>query len=112
VEKIALAVAEEIGESIQGVPTFVFCGVMITGYDRPEGTGAAIAAQLDACHARHTPGDPLQVTATTAPLGVAVPGIGAVSASSVPLPVFAAIVAGAEPQGLRKTGFEGLTLHV
>jgi hypothetical protein len=97
VEKVALAVAEEIGESIQGVPTFVFCGVMITGYDRPEGTGAAIAAQLDACHARHTPGDPLQVTATTAtPRGavVAVPGIGAVSASSVPLPVFAAIVAG------------------
>jgi thiol-disulfide isomerase/thioredoxin len=94
VEEMALAAAEEVGESIRGVPTFMFCGLMASGYDGPEGIGAAIAAELDACHERYTAAAPPPSTTTTAAPEVAVPGVGTVSASSVPLPVFTVIVAG------------------
>ena len=94
VEEIALAAAEETGESIRGVPTFMFCGLMASGYDGPEGIGAAIATELDACYEGYTAAAPPSSTTTTTAPEVAVPGVGTVSASSVPLPVFTVIVAG------------------
>lgn len=94
VEVMALAAAEEAGESIRGVPTFIFCGLMVSGYDGPEGIGAAIAGRLDACYDTYSAAAPPASTTPAEAPEVAVPGIGTVSASSVPLPVFTAVVAG------------------
>lgn len=89
----ALAASGEIGEPIQGVPTFMFCGSMTSGFDGPDGMGAQIAEGLDACHDRYTAA--AAPTTTTVPaLGVDVPGVGEVAAGSVPLPLFTALVAG------------------
>jgi len=93
VAEIALAVADVIGEDIQAVPTFMYCGQMRTGYDDAEGAGVNLARDLDACHAGLADGEPTTTT-TEADLAVAVPGVGDVEAGSVPLPVFTLIVAG------------------
>jgi hypothetical protein len=104
VERIALGVAAEIGENISGVPAFMVCDSMITGYNNAEGIGAEVVAELEACRATYA----TQVGSTSSSLpsslpgemsgneteGVTLPGIGAISASSVPLPIFTGIVAG------------------
>lgn len=94
VERIALAAAAEVGENISGVPAFMFCDTMITGYDGPDGIGADLVSGMNACYASYAAASPPPSTTTTLSQEVAVPGIGTVSASSVPLPVFTAIVAG------------------
>lgn len=94
VAETAFAVAEEIGEGITGVPTFMFCGRMVTGFDGPEGVGAAIAAQVDACYANYMASAEAITTTTTEPAHVHVPVVGAVSAAEVSLPLFTVIVAG------------------
>ena len=96
VAEIAQAVAGEIGEPIRGVPTFMYCGTMRTGWDDADGMGAIVIGELDACH------DSLVAPASSGPIGttsttvasVAVPVVGDVEANAVPLPVFTAIVAG------------------
>jgi hypothetical protein len=111
VERVALGVAAEIGENISGVPAFMICDSMITGYNNADGVGAEIVAELEACRATYaakasstssslspslageTSGEETE-GATTVADEVAIPGIGAVSASSVPLPIFTGIVAG------------------
>ncbi len=42
--------AEVLGEEAMYVPAFFYCDQMITGYDTAEQMGAAIEAQLVACH--------------------------------------------------------------
>jgi hypothetical protein len=94
VERAALVAAADVGETISGVPVFMFCDTMITGYDGPEGIGAQISTALNACHTSHiTRGFP-EPSATGPGQEIAVPGLGNVAASSVPLPVFTAVVAG------------------
>jgi hypothetical protein len=92
--EIAMAVADTLGEPIRAVPTFMYCGQMRTGYDDELGMGALLADDLDACHAALTAQTEQTTTTTEAELVVGVPGVGAVSAGSVPLPVFTVIVAG------------------
>lgn len=93
VESVALAAAGEVGQTLSGVPAFMFCDTMVTGYDGPEGLGAMISSGLDECHRSYSTQEP-STTSTTAPSQeIAVPGIGMLSTSSVPLPVFTAIVA-------------------
>ena len=94
VERAALAAAAEVGETISGVPTFLFCDTMITGYDGPEGVGDEISSGLDACYATYTMQEVSPSVTAAQRQEVAVPLIGTVSASSVPLPVFTAVVAG------------------
>ncbi|MEN8040547.1 MAG: thioredoxin family protein [Actinomycetota bacterium] len=94
VAETAMAVATELGEDITGVPTFMFCDRMIVGYDNEYGVGADLAAQVDACHEQYAADSPQVTTTTVAAAEVEVPGVGVVSASAVPLPVFTAIVAG------------------
>jgi len=94
VERVALAAAAEIGENIAGVPAFMFCDTMITGYNDAEGVGAEIVMGLEACRDRYAASAPPPASTTTLAQEVAVPGIGTVSASSVPLPIFTVIVAG------------------
>jgi thiol-disulfide isomerase/thioredoxin len=94
VEGVALAAAAEVGENIGGVPAFMFCDSMITGYDSPSGVGAEIVTGLEACRDLYAANAPPPTPTTTMTQEVAVPGIGTVSAASVPLPVFTGIVAG------------------
>ena len=111
VERVALAAAAEVGEGISGVPAFMFCDTMVTGYNSAEGVGAEIVAGLEACRGLYTAEAnstssslPRSLAgemsrnetegATTIAQEVAVPGIGTVSASSIPLPLFTGIVAG------------------
>ncbi len=94
VAETAMAVAGELGEDITGVPTFMFCGQMMTGYDDDQGVGAELVARVDACYDQYTDVAAPATTTTTEPAEVQVPVVGTVSASSVPLPMFTAIVAG------------------
>lgn len=94
VTETATRIAEEIGEPIRGVPAFMYCGTLRTGWDGVDGMGAVLAAELEACRDAALAAEPTPVTTTTIDESVAVPGVGTVTASSVPLPVFTAIVAG------------------
>ena len=94
VAEIALAVADEIGEPIRAVPTFMYCGTMRTGWDGADTTGALLQSELEACREALVSGDVSASSTTTTVEAVDVPGVGSVSAGSVPLPVFTAIVAG------------------
>lgn len=88
---IATNVASVVGEPIRAVPTFMFCGTMHTGWDGPDGMGAVLEGGLSACREAATSG---ATTTTIAEQSVDVPGVGEVTAGSVPLPVFTALVAG------------------
>ena len=96
VAEMAQSVAGEIGEPIRGVPTFMYCGTMRTGWDGADGMGATVIGELDACRnsmiAPESAGPTTTTTTTVA--SVAVPVVGDVEANAVPLPVFTAIVAG------------------
>lgn len=94
VERLALAAAGEVGENISGVPAFMFCDTMITGYDGPDGVGADIVSGVNACYESFAADSPPPPSTSSVPEEVAVPGIGTLSSSSVPLPVFTAVVAG------------------
>jgi thiol-disulfide isomerase/thioredoxin len=94
VERVALAAANEVGQTLSGVPAFMFCDTMVTGYDGPEGIGAAIFSELSTCHRSYSMQDASTSSTTTPRDEVTVPGLGTVATSSVPLPVFTAIVAG------------------
>jgi len=39
----------QVGESIQGVPAFFYCGVLQTGFGEPETTGVFLVEQLNSC---------------------------------------------------------------
>lgn len=39
-----------IGQAAEGVPTFIFCGRAIVGFDGPDGIGRELGSALDSCH--------------------------------------------------------------
>lgn len=91
--EVALAVANVLGEPIRAVPTFMYCGQMRSGYDGPDGVGSEIVADLEACRSSLLQG--LGAPTTTIPdVAVAIPGVGDLQSSAVPLPVFTILVAG------------------
>lgn len=94
VAEIATSVAAAANETIRAVPTFLYCGTMVTGFDDAEHAGAAIVADIDACHAAFVSTEQVTTTTIASEESIAVPGVGDVEAGSVPLPVFTAIVAG------------------
>ena len=89
----AVSVSRHLGMPIRSVPTFMYCGQMRTGFDSVMGLGTEIARDLDACHASVIASEPVTTTTVTE-VEVAVPGIGDVKSSAVPLPVFTVLVAG------------------
>jgi thiol-disulfide isomerase/thioredoxin len=90
--ELALAVADVLGEPIRAVPTFMYCGQMRTGYDGADGIGREITEDLATCHASMVAGSAPMTTTTE--VAVAIPGVGDLRSSAVPLPVFTALVAG------------------
>jgi thiol-disulfide isomerase/thioredoxin len=100
----AMTLAGLVGEEIRGVPTFIWCGQMVSGYDGPEGIGAYLEGELLACRADLQPASsPAQSTTTVPPAGgdgddddsetVAVPIVGDVDANAVSLPAFTVLIA-------------------
>jgi len=106
--------AEYLGEQAMYVPAFFYCEQMITGYDTAAQMGAAIEAELIACHeaavadaqaataavpaAASTDGAallPADATARPAPAAeaITIPVIGAVTLDSLSLPVLTVTLA-------------------
>ena len=82
------AMAEGVGEPIEGVPTLFFCGRMEVGWQDAATTGAALLAALDACRA----GGNAQMQKVVAP--IALPFFGALDPATLSLPLFTVILAG------------------
>ncbi len=82
------AMAEGVGEPIEGVPTLFFCGRMQVGWQDAATTGTALLADLDACRA----GGKLPMQNVAAP--IALPFIGALDPTTLSLPIITMILAG------------------
>ncbi len=79
-----LALADEIGESIAGVPTYLYCERMDSGFEGAETTGADLERRLLACHEERAIEDE----------DLSVPVLGEIDAESVSLPLFTIAIAG------------------
>ena len=82
------AMAEGVGEPIEGVPTLFFCGRMQVGWQDAATTGTALLADLDACRA----GGKVQMQSVAAP--IALPFSGALDPAMLSLPIITVILAG------------------
>ena len=82
------AMAEAVGGRIEGVPTLIFCGRMLVGWQDAATTGTALLADLDACRA----GGKVQMQSVAAP--IALPFIGALDPATLSLPLITVILAG------------------
>ncbi len=82
------AMAEGVGETIEGVPTLFFCGRMQVGWQDAATTGTALLADLDACRA----GGKVQMQSVAAP--IALPFFGALDPATLSLPLITVILAG------------------
>ncbi len=94
----AVALANSIGEPIRGVPTFMWCGTMASGWDNEAGVGAFLEEQLLECRADLMPDptakDPSAETDTAdGEATVNVPVLGDVDAETVSLPTFTVMIA-------------------
>lgn len=89
---LVLQLAEELGEDIVGVPTYLYCERLDTGFESAETTGADLERRLVACH------DGLQSAAGDSPApedeDLSVPVLGDIDAKAVSLPLFTVAVAG------------------
>jgi len=88
--------AEALGEAAQSVPAFLFCGQMLTGFDRPETTGQQLRQQLEDCHRRFTqPATAPESAPAAAPAAppLELPLIGRVDPGALSLPVLTVTLA-------------------
>ncbi|MCP4307629.1 MAG: thioredoxin family protein [bacterium] len=86
-----LTLADELGEDIVGVPTFLFCARMEVGFDSIETTGVSIESSLVACH-EYQRGETTEPEEPEEDLHV--PVLGDIDANAVSLPLFAVAIAG------------------
>ena len=96
-----LALADEVGVEIQGVPAFLFCERVEVGFDTWETTGAIHEDTLVECHERvagppedTTEPGPAEPEDTEEEDSLHLPVLGEIYASAVSLPVFTVAVAG------------------
>jgi hypothetical protein len=86
--------AASLGQTAEGVPTLIACGVMDVGWDHAATTGAALVRRLDECRTQAEQGT-MPAAATPAPARrVRVPVLGEMDADSLSLPVFTVVLAG------------------
>jgi thiol-disulfide isomerase/thioredoxin len=95
--ELAVDLATSMGAVIQGVPTFMWCGNLVSGYDDDAGMGAAIEKALLECRAElaptNRPTDDPQPSSPEDDDTVAVPIMGDVDAGTVSLPTFTVLIA-------------------
>jgi hypothetical protein len=87
-----LALSRQIGAEPDGVPAWIFCGEMHTGWDSDDTTGAMLRERLDACRARLAAGT-VAVQASPAATGIDLPLFGRVDPASLSLPALTAVLA-------------------
>lgn len=81
-----LLMAEQLGQTANSVPAFIFCNQMLVGYDRAETTGRELEDKLKTCHAQaHAPAVKQEQ--------FNIPGLGNVHYQDFSLPVFTLIIA-------------------
>jgi hypothetical protein len=95
------ALATQVGSEAAAVPSFLFCGEMLSGWDSMESTGAELLRRLDACHAHALeaantlkPAPASSVTPHQANDRIEIPLIGNVDAASLSLPALTLVLAG------------------
>jgi thiol-disulfide isomerase/thioredoxin len=81
-----LAMAEQLGQTANSVPAFIFCQQMQVGYDRAETTGRELEEKLLRCHKQN------QIPTQTEEQ-FTIPGLGKVHYQDFSLPVFTLIIA-------------------
>jgi hypothetical protein len=87
-----LQMAARHGQEANAVPAFIFCGLMLTGYEHDATTGAELKRLLQECHQQ---GGKLESdAASTAGGRMTVPLLGEVNADEVSLPLITVIIAG------------------
>ena len=90
----AIALADSIDQIIRGVPAFMWCGRLASGYDDADGVGAHLESELLACRAALGPISPApEPTPLDETDTVAVPIVGDVDATTVSLPTFTVMIA-------------------
>ena len=82
--------AQALGYEPTSIPTFMICGRIITGYDRPQGVGQEILALAISC--RQSPDTAVSITADSNPF--LLPYLGTIDPQSNSLLVFTLIIAG------------------
>jgi hypothetical protein len=96
---LALSVADSIGETIQGVPAFMYCETLQVGYLDEQTTGAQLESALVACQearqaeldaANAVPEDPEGDESEA----IEVPILGRIDPEQVSLPAFTVVMAG------------------
>jgi len=84
--------AARAGGEPEGVPTFIFCGEMLSGWDSPEGMGAELTRRLDACRARSS--ERVPQAGPAAAERIELPFVGSVNAADLSLPALTLVLAG------------------
>jgi len=97
--ELVLALAEEVGEDIVGVPTYLFCEQMDGGFDSVDGKGADLERELLGCYEALVDdgdivADPNSDSQSDADEDLTVPVLGQIDADRVSLPIFTVAVAG------------------
>jgi hypothetical protein len=80
--------AQAIGQEIEGVPTFIYCGAMQVGWGGAELSGAQLLNGLDACR-----GSGGGLANSAGERAISLPGFGEVDPGAMSLPVFTVIIA-------------------
>lgn len=88
------SLAAQAGGEAAAVPSFIFCGEMLSGWDGPEGMGVELLRRLDECHARSVEGAPPMPAVARGDARIQVPLLGRVDASGFLLPVLTLVLAG------------------
>lgn len=84
--------AARSGGEAAAVPSFIFCGEMLSGWDSPEGMGAELTRRLDACRARSAGG--AAQAGPAAAERIELPFFGSVNAADLSLPALTLVLAG------------------
>jgi hypothetical protein len=89
--------AQRIDESARSVPAFVFCGVMLTGYDNDAGVGALLKSELESCYHQQRVAGPGGASTVAAPVPAStrsLPFVGEVDIQRWSLPLVAVLLGG------------------
>ncbi|MCK4675403.1 MAG: thioredoxin family protein [Gammaproteobacteria bacterium] len=90
--------AAMFGNDARSVPTFMFCGNLLSGYEGKETTGQLLRSQLQACHLFAKENGPDNSTAFTPErsdtTSITIPYFGTISSDDYSLPAITIIIAG------------------
>ena len=91
---LVLELADEIGEDIVGVPTYLFCEQMDGGFDSADGKGADLEQGLLSCYESIAADGGITSNVPDEDDDLSVPVLGDIDADRVSLPIFTIAIAG------------------